>query len=81
MARETWKDHIRQQKQPQNVAELIVCEDLNETYKSASLTGLHESLDAEPVRESIVHVSRKLAEASLSLEHNSTAFITDASQS
>jgi hypothetical protein len=59
---------------------LIIFEDLNETYISANLTGFHESLDAEPVRESSVHVSRKLAEASLSLEHLSAAFITDASQ-
>ncbi len=59
---------------------MIIFEDLNETYILANSTGLHEALDAEPVRESSVHVSRKLAEASLGLQHLSAAFITDACQ-
>lgn len=57
---------------------LIIFEDLNETYVSANLTGLHESLDAERIRSTSTKLTKKLAEASLGLQHFSAAFIIDA---
>lgn len=59
---------------------MITFEDLNETYISANSTGLHESLDAEPIRTASTQVTKGLAEASLGLQHLSAAFIIDASQ-
>jgi hypothetical protein len=59
---------------------MTIFEDLNETYISVNSTGLHETLDAEPIRTTSTQVTKELAKASLSLQHLSAAFIIDASQ-
>lgn len=56
---------------------MTIFEDSNETYISTFSTGLHEALDAEPVRQATPYVARNLAKASLRLQHLSAAFITD----
>ncbi|KAH7127246.1 hypothetical protein B0J11DRAFT_432859 [Dendryphion nanum] len=65
---------------PNKMKRLIIFEDLNETYISANSTGLNESLDAERIRLTSTKLTKKLAEASLDLQHFSAAFIIDARQ-
>ncbi|KAF2877748.1 hypothetical protein BDV95DRAFT_600450 [Massariosphaeria phaeospora] len=59
---------------------MTIFEDLNETYITANSTGLHATMDAEPVRTTSTKLTRQLAEASLGLQHLSAAFIIDARQ-
>ncbi|OAL49040.1 hypothetical protein IQ07DRAFT_654550 [Pyrenochaeta sp. DS3sAY3a] len=61
-----------------NLKRLIIFEDLKETYRSANSTGLHDALDAEPIRSLGPNMTKSLVKASLGLQHFSAAFITDA---
>ncbi|KAF2810508.1 uncharacterized protein BDZ99DRAFT_563683 [Mytilinidion resinicola] len=60
-----------------SLKKLVIFEDFNDTY-IAIWQGVHELFRAEPVRIANSAVTRALAEASLTLEYLSAAFIVDA---